>query len=99
MSNDNITIAFFNRPHFVQGAQLLATTLCMLGVIFAGLDWRGMGVVRPAAFIWLGAGFLLSVVAAIVSRRALPGMTALASGVAMGVMFLGVTWFLARTGG
>jgi hypothetical protein len=99
MSRDNSTTSFFNRTHFVQGSQLLATTLCMLGVIFAGLDWRGMGFVRPATFVWLVMGFLLSAVAAIASRRARSAVTSFASGITIGLLFLGVTWVLARTGG
>lgn len=78
---------------------MLASILCMLGVIFIGLDWRGLGFVRTATFVWFGAGLLLSVAAAIGARRVRRALLSLVSGVAIGLLFLAVTWFLARTGG
>jgi hypothetical protein len=99
MCSDNVTTPFFSRPHFVQGARLLATTFCMLGVIFAGLDWRGLDMVRSTTFVWLGVGIILAATAAIGARRVLPGVVSFSSGVAIGFVFLCATWLLARTGG
>ena len=97
--NDSRTATFFNRPHFVQGAQSLASILCMLGIIFVGLDRRGLGFIRPATLIWLGAAVSLSALAAVVSHRVRSGVTPIMAGGVMGLLYLGTTWLLARTGG
>ena len=99
MNNASGTATFFNRPHFVQGAQSLATVLCMLGTIFVGLDRRGLGFIRPTTLTWLGAGMLLSALAAVVSHRVRSGVTPIFVGCALGLLYLGTTWLLARTGG
>jgi hypothetical protein len=91
--------AFFNRSHFVQGAQFLGMVFCMLGVIFVGLDRRGMGSVRPVTITWLGLGVTLSLLAALSSRRIYQGITPVLTGSAVGLLFLATTWLLARTGG
>jgi multisubunit Na+/H+ antiporter MnhG subunit len=93
MSNSSRTAAFFNRSHFVKGAQSLAMIFCMLGVIFVVLDSQGLGVIRPTTLIWLGAGVLLSALAAVVSHRARAGVTPLVTGCALGFLYLGTTWF------
>ena len=99
MNDSSRTTPFFNRPHLVQGAQLVAMALGMLGVIFLGLDRRGLGFIRHTTFVWLGAGVLLSALAAAISHRARSGVTPLVSGGVLGLLFLGTTWLLARTGG
>jgi hypothetical protein len=99
MNDTSRTATFFNRPHFVQGAQSVATIFCMLGIIFVGLDRRGLGFIRPITLTWLGAGILLSAFAAVVSHRVRSGVTPVLAGGAMGLLYLGTTWLLARTGG
>jgi protein-S-isoprenylcysteine O-methyltransferase Ste14 len=91
--------AFFNRSHLVQGAQTLATIFCILGTIFIGLDMIGIGSVRPTTFTWLGVGVALSAFAALVSRRARLGAVPLLVGVSIGLLYLGVTWLLAKARG
>ena len=90
MNSSNDTITFFNRVHLVQGAQILATILCMLGVIFVGADELRMGFVRPLTFTWLAAGSALSALAAVVSRRIRLGAVPLMSGLAIGLLYLAV---------
>jgi multisubunit Na+/H+ antiporter MnhG subunit len=97
--NDSSRKAFFNRAHLVQGAQSLATIFCMLGVIFLGLDRRGLGFIRPTTLAWLGTCVLLSILAAVGSNRAQSGVTPLVSGGVIGLLYLGITWLLTRTGG
>ena len=99
MNESSRTTTFFSRSHLVQGTQALATTFCMIGVIFAGLDRRGLGLIRPTTLVWLGTGVLLSALAALVSRRARLGLKSLVSGSLIGFLYLGVTWLLERTGG
>jgi protein-S-isoprenylcysteine O-methyltransferase Ste14 len=91
--------AFFKRSHLVQGAQTLATIFCILGTIFIGLDMIGIGSVRPATFTWIGVGAALSAFAALASRRARSGAVPLLIGVSIGLLYLGVTWILAKAGG
>jgi len=74
MNDTGRTATFFNRPHVVQGTQSLATILCMLGIIFVGLDRRGLGFIRPTTLTWLGTGILLSALAAVVSHRVRSGV-------------------------
>jgi hypothetical protein len=91
--------AFFNRSHLVQGAQTLATIFCMLGTIFIGLDMIGVGFVRPTTFTWICVGAALCAFAALASRRVRLGAVPLLVGVAIGILYLGVTWFLVKAGG
>ena len=99
MNDTRRTATFFNRPHFVQGAQSLSTIFGMLGIIFVGLDRRGLGFIRPSTLTWLGAGILLAALAAVVSHRVRSGVAPILAGSAMGLLYLGTTWLLARTGG
>lgn len=99
MNDRNAAATFFNRAHLVQGGQILASIFCMLGVTFLGLDRRSLGFIQPTTIIWLGAGVLLAAVVAIVSGRARSGLAPLVSGGIMGLLFLGSTWLLAKTGG
>jgi hypothetical protein len=91
--------SFFNRAHLVEGAQLLACVFAMLGVIFIGIDWLGGRNFRPSTFVWPVVGILLCVLVAAVSRSSRSAMFPFATGGALGLLYLGVTWLLARTGG
>ena len=95
----NRATAFFNRSHFVQGVQTLATIFSMLGTIFIGLDRIGIGSVRSTTFTWIGVGAALSAFAALTSRRARLGVVPLLVGIAIGLLYLGVTSLLAKAGG
>jgi hypothetical protein len=94
----NQATTFFNRSHLIQGAQILAMAFCMLGTIFIGLDMIGIGSVRPTTFAWIGVGTVLSVFAALASRRARTGAAPLLLGVSIGLLYLGVAWLLAKVG-
>ena len=91
--------SFFNRSHLIQGAQALATVFGMLGTIFIGLDRLGAGRVSPSTLVWIGMSVILSGVAVVASRRLRSGAAPFATGVVLGLLYLGVGWFLARTGG
>jgi hypothetical protein len=71
----------------------------MLGAIFVGLDRLGLGFIRPTTFAWLGCGIVLSALAALVSHRLRVGVIPIVTGAAMGLLYLGTAWLLARTGG
>jgi hypothetical protein len=89
---------FFNRPHAIQGAQILATVFCMLGVIFAGMDALSMGRVRPSTLSWDAAAVVLSAIAGALARRSQSAIGPLLAGSAMGLLYLGASWLLAKGG-
>jgi hypothetical protein len=90
---------FFNKPHAVQGLQLLAMLLAMLGVIFSGIDTLGTGGIRLSTFSWCIAAIVFSVVAGILARGVRFGTRPLLAGTAMGLLYLGTVWLLAKHGG
>jgi hypothetical protein len=95
----NRATIFFNRLHLIQGAQVLATIFSILGTIFIGLDRIGTGLVRSTTLTWIDAAAALSAFAALASRRARSGAMPLLVGIAIGPLFLAVTWLLAKAHG
>jgi hypothetical protein len=99
MQNLGLPIRFFNRPHTVQGLQLVAMVFSMLGVIFSGTDTLGTGGIRPSTFYWCIAAIVFSVMAGILARGVRFGTRPFLAGTAVGLLYLGTVWVLAKTGG
>jgi len=97
MNGSACTVPFFNRLHLVQGAQVLANVLCMLGVIFAGLDQLHLGRVRPLSLLWSGAALCLSGLTWALVRRLRAALAPLAAGAGVGIFFLVIVWVLSRS--
>jgi hypothetical protein len=96
MGESDQSAMFFNRPHLIQGAQVLATVFCMFGVVFAGLDRLNIGFVKTSTLWWIFVGLGLSLLAGILSRRINSGTAPFLAGAALGLLYLAVTWLIAR---
>lgn len=99
MHSPNHPSRFFNRPHAIQGMQLLAMVLTMLGVIFVGIDVLDTGHIRSSTLSWSSAAIVLSTIAGIVARNVQSGVKPLLAGLAVGLLYLGAVWLLAKAGG
>src|SRR5882757_6254138 len=96
MQSPNHPPRFFNRPHAVQGMQLLAMVFCLLGVIFAGIDALGTGHIRSSTPSWSSAAIVLSTIAGILARNVRSGVRPLLTGLAVGLLYLGAVWLWQR---
>ena len=95
MENSRAKPVFFNRPHVIEGTQILAMVLSMLGVTFAGLDWLSKGHIRLTTLAWTLAALVFSVFATVLARRLKAGIAPLAAGALVGSLYLGMIWLSA----
>jgi hypothetical protein len=99
MQNAGPLNRFFNRPHAVQGLQLFAMVFSMLGVIFSGIDVLGTSGIRLSTFSWCIAAIGFAVIAGGLARRVRFATRPLLAGIAVGLLYLGTVWLLAKSGG
>ena len=70
----------------------------MFGAAFSGIDVLGKGYVRSSTLAWAGAGIVLSFIAATLGRRVRAGAVPVLTGAALGALYLGVSWLMAKAG-